>query len=268
MAQAKYQSPIIYDRVGAPSFWAYMNGPGPTFPGDAGDVADLMRGTAAGVRSGGCTWAVGPRGRCLSVNGSNGIARFASSMSNSFTGNFTVTLRFCPLSLSGIYPVLVSKDISFAGSGWLIGFRDSTGKFTATVPSGTGATAGTACVVGTWYHGVAVYSGTTSVTATIYLNGIQVGSASVGTLSTTTNDLVIGADQGSSSTPNVAANYSNAIIEDVRIYPRTLSAAEIARDYADPDWRLRPPSRTRLFVMSHSLFRRNLYDRTGSRGVA
>jgi hypothetical protein len=44
--------------------WA-MGGRGPTFAGDAGDVADACRATAALVRSGGCEFVNGPFGQVL-----------------------------------------------------------------------------------------------------------------------------------------------------------------------------------------------------------
>jgi len=91
---------------------------------------------------------------------------------------------------------------------------------------------GTAMSTGVWHHVAVTYDGSqTAAGAHIYLDGASAGQAPVSdTLSLdasalNNNDLLIG-DQNSSS-----HNYFNGLIDEVRVYNRVLSAAEVQQLY-------------------------------------
>jgi hypothetical protein len=90
-----------------------------------------------------------------------------------------------------------------------------------------------AVTAGRWYHLAGVLDWTSM---RLYIDGIL---AATGTASGTplpalpTKPLRIGAGgDGAAEDPMYGA------IDDIRIYPRALSAAEVAREFADPWWRL------------------------------
>jgi len=73
-----------------------------------------------------------------------------------------------------------------------------------------------------WTHLATTYDG---ATVRLYVNGLQVASAAqTGSIATTTNLLQIG------GSPALGAQYFSGRIDEVRIYNRALSAAEIQTD--------------------------------------
>jgi hypothetical protein len=73
-------------------------------------------------------------------------------------------------------------------------------------------------VVNTWYHVVGTYDGSV---ARLYVNGAEVANSTIN-LKTTATDIFIGSDY-----TNNPANALQGVIDDVRIYNRTLSVDEI-----------------------------------------
>ena len=87
--------------------------------------------------------------------------------------------------------------------------------------SSRGSSGATAVPVNTWTHLAATYDGTT---LRLFANGTQVGSAAMsGTLVKSANALSIGGSL-------VWGEYFEGLIDEVRIYNRALTAAEIRTD--------------------------------------
>ena len=77
----------------------------------------------------------------------------------------------------------------------------------------------------TWTHLAATYDGTT---LRIFVNGVQVGTRAVsGALLTSTGALRLGGN-------SIWGEYFQGRLDDIRIYNRALSAAEIQADMASP----------------------------------
>jgi fibronectin type 3 domain-containing protein len=92
-----------------------------------------------------------------------------------------------------------------------------------------GATAeargGTALATATWTHLALTYDGSN---VRLYLNGVQAASiARTGTIRTSTNPLQIGGD-------NIYGQFFRGAIDEVRVYNRALTAAEIQTDMSAP----------------------------------
>src|SRR5438046_5942311 len=82
-----------------------------------------------------------------------------------------------------------------------------------------------ALTANTWAHLAATYDG---ATMGLYVNGVQVTSrAQTGAIATSTNPLQIGGD-------SIYGQYFAGRIDEVRIYNRALSAAEIQNDMNKP----------------------------------
>lgn len=79
-----------------------------------------------------------------------------------------------------------------------------------------------------WHHVVATVSGTVG---TVYLDGKLDGSGSVGSIPSNTLDIWIGSGHPSPRDP-IQHYWFNGMIDDVRIYNRTLSSNEVAELYA------------------------------------
>jgi hypothetical protein len=126
---------------------------------------------------------------------------------------------------AGSYEWAVSLNDATSGG-------DDTGKLNMTYwPSdgslGMSRRSATTIAAGTWYYFVYTVGGTTA-TPNVYINEVLDNGTTVGTAPTITNRtaaVYVGwlTDQ--------AANSSNGLIDDVRIYNRALSADEIKRLY-------------------------------------
>lgn len=109
-------------------------------------------------------------------------------------------------------------SLQVIGTHLVCNYGDAGGAGPANRQSKTGTTVLT---VGQWYHVAAVIQGPT--TMTLYVNGVDDGGSYSGSASTvvyTTATTKIGTGGN--------ANYFNGIIDDVRVYSRALSAAEIS----------------------------------------
>lgn len=236
---AKPVSPRVYHRAGAPSVWFLMDSPRRDGAGGPGDVADLMHRTPAGVRAAGVEWEAGPDGAVLLFPGGAPVTLGAGPETSFGSGvSMTICVRhFDPTGPVSGTTALVAKDGTTARE-WAITFANRQLTFLTFDAGGTPHTVTQSSPVqytaGRWNFVVAGYD------------------AALGKsfLSLNAGPLMYGAGQGDVRTGaepcTVGASHfyqdDAQKIGDVRFYPRALTPAEIARDYADPYWRLRPTS--------------------------
>lgn len=231
----KPANPRIHHWAGAPVFWAAMDGPRRTYASDTGDVADLCGSAPAGTRAAGVTWAAGPYGPVIDCANAASSSSLASPIDFG-TGPITISCHLLVRSLSvDMYPTI---QLNSAGPAAL-GIEVDHGK--VYVYFGNGSTAvfyTTPIAANAWYHVVGVRSGTPGAKS-LYFNGSAVPASSVGATNpaVTMNRFVVG------------GSTFNGQVADLRIWPRALAADEVAREYADPWWRLRPPSRVATFFL-------------------
>jgi hypothetical protein len=122
--------------------------------------------------------------------------------------------------LCGIRPSVGSQGWAFIVNGAAYGNLTyyHTGGSTLQVSAGI--------VTGSWYYGCAAYN-QTAQTATLHLNGQQIGaSSSFSTISGSSFNGIIGNEQQSNS-----IEYFKGDIPTVQIYNRALSAAEVLQNY-------------------------------------
>jgi hypothetical protein len=241
MSALKPSTPRVYHRQGAPAAWFLMGQPRRTYPSDTGDVADLTGSVPAGVRTSACTWAAGPRGSCLAINGDNTtVVQFPAVSATGLVGDFTFMTWGIETGAGGAVMAASTQNDYHDANGWTTYHSPAAGGiwdflfFNATffrVNIG---------IDGRWHHYAItgrVVSGSTILMQ--YFDGVPVnaGTATGVTIQPTTHPLMIGRRDYATYDP------VRGSMDDVRFYGRALSAAEIAREYADPYWRLRPPSR-------------------------
>jgi len=196
-------------------------------------TADASGGGRTGTLLGGPSWTGGKYGTGLSFNGSSTYVDLGTSAALGLTGSMTVSAWVFETANVGDDGQIVAKSDS--GSGWQLKSTPDTGARTFGVAI-TNASGGrvqrysnATRALNTWYHVAGVYDATAQ-TLNIYVNGVL----SNGTLS--------GAVPSSQRASSVAANigrrsggfYIKGTIDNVRIYSRALSAAEIQADMAKP----------------------------------
>ncbi len=185
-------------------------------------------------------WAFGKDG--------GGCVSFAGSTGNRITfGNNTVLTGNVPVSTSvwlwsSVAPVAPGEVICNFGTDSLnqevFTARLTGGQFYSEFGAGAGAVTGTTVMtLRRWYHLVSVY---TTTTHTIYVNGVQDGTAAYSAANLGTNQFSWGS----------YLNFATYVLplagrlDDMRIYNRALSANEVLDIYTDP-WDLRwQPSAT------------------------
>ena len=184
----------------------------------------------------------------LSGNNNNGTLTngptFSSANGGSivFDGTNDIITSF-PTQISGIeskticafvYPTTSSRigvcgtrPIALA-SGWALTLnRTNSGNLSYFHTAGSLIEVNAGISTNQWYHVSATYS-TTTATATLYLNGNQIGppSSSFSAINSSAFNGVIGAEQQSSATEIFRGN-----IASVQIYNRALSASEVLQNY-------------------------------------
>ena len=170
----------------------------------------------------GATWAAdGKFGRALSFDGVNDLVTVPDSSVLDLAPGMTLEAWVKPTTGNGWRTVLLKeRPGQLAYSLYATG---DNGRPLAEIAAGSQRDArGVAALpVGVWTHLAATYD---KSTLRLYVNGVQVASTAVtGTLINSTGALRIGGN-------TVWGEYFSGLIDEVRVYERALSAAEIAAD--------------------------------------
>ena len=175
------------------------------------------------------TWATaGKNGKALLFNGMNALVTVPDSASLDLTTGMTLEAWVDPSTLTSSWRTVVFKErpggmlyALYANNGSanrpvgqvFLGNAEQDAPGTSSVP------------LNAWTHLAATYDGSA---LRLYVNGALVTTFAVsGSLATTTNPLRIGGN-------TIWGEYFNGLIDDVRIYNRALTAAEIQSDMATP----------------------------------
>jgi PKD repeat protein len=192
--------------------------------GSGATTADASGKGNTGTISGASWNASGRFGSSLSFNGSNSLVTISDSASLDLTQGLTLEAWVFPTALGGW------RSILFKPHGTQLCYVLQGSSNPSGVPSlglsvaPSNVMAPNPLPLNTWSHIAGTYDG---VAMTFYVNGVQVASQSqTGTLATSTDALTIGGD--------TAGDDWSGLIDEVRIYNRALSAAEIQADMNTP----------------------------------
>jgi glucose/arabinose dehydrogenase/chitodextrinase len=213
---------------GAPAAsYAFDEGAGTT-------TADASGHGLTGTLTNGAGWAAGKNGTAVSLDGVNAFVTLGNPSGLQLTGSMTISAWINSAAFPADDAAVVSKRGS---NGFQLDTTIDTGPRTVgfKLTNSSGADmfryGATAMQPNSWYHVAGVYNASAR-TLDVYLNGQLDDGATVGTVTT--------AQQNSSQNVLVGqrpAGGSFAFhgqIDDVRIYPRALTAAEVQTDMATP----------------------------------
>jgi len=216
------------------------NGTGPRPGLAAGYAFDEGAGTTAADASGhgltgtltyGPTWTIGKHGTAVNLDGSDDYVNLGNPTALQITGSMTISAWIYSAAFPGDDAAIVSKrsstsigyqlDTTVDRGSRTVGFKLSTNS--GGEMSRYGATV---LQTNSWYHVTGVYNATAR-TLDVYLNGQPDNGDLVGT--------VTSSQQNSTANVNIGRRASggygfNGRIDDVRIYDRVLSQAEIQSD--------------------------------------
>jgi hypothetical protein len=200
--------------TGLGGHWAFNQTSGTT-------TADGSGNGNTGTLTGGASFtASGKAGAALNLDGTSGHVQVADSPALR-SSTFTLSLWFRATNVSGIR-VLMGKAVGAATDNSYALYLNN-GRLTFHSSNYQGAiTPSTVIAANTWYHVAIAKSGTVSK---MYVNGSVVGSSTTApeTVAYDTKPLLIGADNDGQG----AAYYFAGQIDELRIYTRALTAAEI-----------------------------------------
>ncbi len=199
---------------------------------------------------------LGKNGGAISFNGSSSRVNIADSASLDLTSGMTLEAWVRPETLSGWDTVILkeqSANLIYA----LYANTDTNRPSAHVYVGGDIDTRGPSqLAANTWTHMASTYDGTT---LKLFINGVQVSSRAVGgNILTSSGALRIGSNA-------VWGEYYSGLIDDVRVYNRALSAAEIQTDMATAvGGTITPPPATYTISGSISGAASVLVTRTGT----
>ncbi len=171
----------------------------------------------------GATWSTsGKYGGALSFDGVNDLVTVADANSLDLTTGMTLEAWVFPAALGGTWRTALLKEQPGQLVYGLYANADNSRPSAHVFVGGDRDTRGTAILpINTWTHLAAAYDG---ATLRLYVNGVQASSQSiVGSILTSTGALRIGGN-------NVWAEWFSGRLDEVRVYNRALSAAEVQAD--------------------------------------
>ena len=183
----------------------------------------------------GATWSASGRyGAALNFDGSNDLVTVNDANALDLTTGMTLEAWVNPDVAPNNWRSIIAKErASNSLTYQLTAGSNSSNRPATRIYAGGGVRSlpgGTRLTAGTWVHLASTYDGTTM---RLFVNGVQVASqAQTGAITATTNQLRIG---GSTT----MSQYFDGRVDEVRIYARALTAAEIQTDMATP---ITPPA--------------------------
>jgi hypothetical protein len=189
----------------------------------SGTVVHDMSGNGNNGSIGGATWTTsGKYGDALSFNGTNARVNINNATSLQLTSGMTLEAWVYPTSVSSAW-----RDVIYKGNDnyYLEGTSPNSSRPAMGGTFGGNLYGTSPLTANTWAYLAATYDG---ATMRLYVNGVQVASrAQTGAIATSTNPLQIGGD-------SIYGQYFAGRIDEVRIYNRALSAAQIQSDMNTP----------------------------------
>jgi len=192
----------------------YWNFDGPNISGTR--AKDSSGNNNHGTLTNGPTTTIGKLGQALSFDGSNDYVAIPNNSSIQTNGVITIAAWIYLTSTTAERIIVKGSEYEFDVSGGLLRLnQDNTVIMQSTAYS----------YINSWHHVVAVYSDSENYTMLcIDASCITEGSETT-SIANTSNNVAIGSE------PNGGGNFLNGQIDDVRIYNRALSAAEIQKLY-------------------------------------
>jgi hypothetical protein len=174
------------------------------------------------------SWTAGKYGSGVSFNGTSSWVTVADAASLDLTGSFTMSAWVKPSSIAGNWRTILLKESS-GGLAYSLYAADGAARPPAGYVSVGGGdvlvVAPSAVPLNTWTHLAVTVSGTQMQ---IYVNGVSVAARNFsGTVSVSSNPLRIGGNA-------VWGEYFAGVIDEVRIYNRVQTQAEVLADMNTP----------------------------------
>ncbi|MDP9491802.1 MAG: Ig-like domain-containing protein, partial [Actinomycetota bacterium] len=193
--------------------------------GSGGSAADITGNGNLGTLNG-PTWTIGRFGQALNFDGVNDRVSVPDSNLLDLTTGMTLEAWVKPTALGTAWKTTIFKhrNANATNMVYVMYANRNTSRPVGEITVGTtikAANGSTQLPLNVWSHLATTYDG---ATVRLFVNGAQVGSlATTGPIATSTGDVWIGGN-------NVWGEWFSGTIDEVRIYNRALSAADIQGD--------------------------------------
>jgi glucose/arabinose dehydrogenase len=216
------------------------SGPAAAYPFNDGAGTTALDASGNGLTAtltNGPTWVAGKYGSAVRLDGVNDYVNLGNPAALQITGSMTISAWINSSSFPFDDAAIVSKRTSGVTGYQLDTTLDRgprTAGFKLTTSSGTNMRryGATALQANTWYYVTGVYSASAQ-TMNVYLNGQLDNGALDGTVTATQQNSTLAVNIGQRPGTPGPYNFVGAI-DDVRIYARALTQAEIAADMNSP----------------------------------
>lgn len=217
-AAAPDVQPVAVNRVGLVAHWRFDDGSGTRV---ADSSSNGNHGTLKNI-DGNRAWTNGRIGGALVLDGASWVSTSRSSSYDGIVSRMTAAGWVWKGVNQPRYRMLLHRQNgNGVGDRAYLGFVDDRPYFQFEAAKTTGPSA---LPVGVWVHVAGTYDG---LTARLYVNGIEVASASEQrTLSLDPNGFTIGAERNTAN-PDFAEGHVNGRVDDLVLFNRALSPAEI-----------------------------------------
>jgi hypothetical protein len=198
-----------------------------SFDEGSGSVVGDSSGNGNAGSASGTAWAAGKYGNALSFNGTSSFVSVPDSSSLDLTSGMTLEAWVNPSALGTAWRTAVLKEQSPPSElTYALYANTDTTQPAGNVFSGTDQfTSGGSIPLNAWSFLAATYDGST---LRLYVNGTEVGNLPIaGSILASTGPLRIGGN-------TVWREWFKGSIDDVRVYDRALSAAEVQSDMGRP----------------------------------
>jgi hypothetical protein len=194
------------------------------FDEGSGIVAADSSGNVNSGTINGATWTTGKIGSALNFDGVNDYVDCGRGASLNITDAITISAWVKLAADNPTWTRIIQKGSANNHYGYVVGIHTNKVEFQRDFNNADFTKSKSYSVVpNVWYHLAGVYNGRTAV---LYVNGIEATDAWKGTQFNSESDILYIGRRSRD-----CANYFNGIIDEVKIYSRALSAAEIKADY-------------------------------------
>ena len=229
-----YSSSFNFTTIAAPAglvaAYAFDEGTGTTVSDKSGNN---LTGTIVGA-----TWTTGGKyGNALSFNGTTNYVDLGNPTQLQLTGSMTVSAWVNAAANPADDGQIIAK--SDDNTGWQLKTTPDTGPETfgfavsGSAGSHTQRYSTTVRSLSTWYHIAGTYDAT-GKTLNTYVNGVLNNGALSGTVAASQVNSTVNVNVGRRAVGTGGGYYFNGLIDEVRVYNRALSQAEIQTDMNTP----------------------------------
>lgn len=196
----------------------------------SGTIVDSSGANLNLTNTGTATFTTGKYSRALTLNGTTQYASTTDQVPHSLTSDMTASAWINATSVSSGERDIIAKWDSGGVESYKLAQNADKVRFYIDSSSNYAETTSSVLTTSTWYHVVGVYNASAQ-TAKIYINGVEVPVTITGTIPSSIADDASKFHLGAEQSDATATNFFSGMIDDARLYNRSLPTADVLTLY-------------------------------------